>query len=114
MNFNNFDEIIDKIYEMQQASDDARGYRKDIFRHLAKLGEEKGEFSEKMLEDDGYKTNDLDKDEIILEAKKEVIDMMIMTVVLAHQMDMTKDEIKTIFAEKLTKWQSKHIDPLNN
>lgn len=113
MEFNDLDDVLVRIYTLEALGEQKRGERRSIFKHLAKLTEEVGELSEALLEIDGYKTNSKDKNGLHLEAKKEVIDILIMGFVIAGQLGMSREEILSLFEEKLDKWMKKHIEPIN-
>lgn len=83
----------------------------DMSSKIIKLTEEVGEISSGYLELIGYKTNDLNKEDIKENIREEIADSMIMLMILAQDMDLNIFDFIQLLNKKMVKWETKHIAP---
>lgn len=110
--FNSLDEVLNEVYFTEGIAHMRRPTIQTLENAALKTLEELGELAAEILKLSQFKTTDESYPEIMDNAKDEVVDHMMMSMVLASHFGMTKEEICERFVIKLKKWRKKHLKPV--
>lgn len=105
----NLNEVFDKIQELEARTMAVRPA--DPSSKILKLTEELGEVSAGYLQYIDYKTNDIDKNDVMANIQEELADMFIMLMILVKDFGMDKDQFINVVSQKMEKWETKHVIP---
>lgn len=110
---NNLSEVLLEVCKTEQYGMDLRPNVQNLSNVMVKATEELGELSAEILKLNGFKISDEDPSKILEHAKEEAVDNMMMSMVIAHHLGMTEEELCERFKTKIDVWKKKHLNPEN-
>lgn len=107
---NNIQAAFDEARRLSKKAQKIRPEKQTIENMLLKLMEEVGELSCDILKMKQYKVNNEKKEDVLINAKEEVIDCFTMLINIAENLEISDKDMTKIFAKKLKKWDKSHLN----
>jgi NTP pyrophosphatase (non-canonical NTP hydrolase) len=101
---------FDEARRLSKKAERIRPEKSTIENMILKLVEEVGELSCDILKLKQYKVNDEKKEDILTNAKEEVVDCFIILINISEKLDISDEDMVKIFRKKLKKWNKSHLN----
>ena len=107
---NSIQDAFDEARRLSKKAEKIRPEKQTIENMILKAMEELGELATDILKLKQYKVNDERKEDILANAKEEVIDGLAMLINISEKLQISDKEMVKIFRKKLKKWDKSHLN----